>query len=102
MLEDGEIVPLADRLLKDTSQSVRRLMQIDSKRLGRMLSFGHALAQVAVADGRVDDEERNAIAHALETREVFNGPEVELVVELALAQEERSVIAGLVGRIKQA
>ncbi len=51
-----------------------------------LMSFGHALAQVAVADGRVDDEERNAIADALETREVFNGPEVELVVESALAQ----------------
>ena len=62
MLEDGEILPLADRLLKDTSQSVRRLMQIDSKRLGRMLSFGHALAQVAVADNVVTEEERSVIA----------------------------------------
>ncbi len=86
MLEEGRIVPAADRILKDTSNSLRTLMHLDSKRLGRMLSFGHALAQVALADGRVDGTEREAISEALAKREVFNGPEVELVVELALAQ----------------
>ena len=88
MLEEGEIVPPADRLLKDTSNSLRTLMHLDSKRLGRMLSFGHALAQVALADGRADGTERQAISEALAKREVFNGPEVELVVELALAQAQ--------------
>ncbi len=86
MLEEGRIVPAADRILKDTSNNLRTLMHLDSKRLGRMLSFGHALAQVALADGRVDGTEREAISEALAKREVFNGPEVELVVELALAQ----------------
>jgi len=52
------------------------------------LSFGRALAQVALADGRTEETERDVIKHALETREVFNGPEVELVVELALAQAQ--------------
>ena len=95
MLEDGQLVPPADRLLKDTTHSVRTLMHLDSKRLGRMLSFGHALAQVAVADGRVDDDERSAMSRALERREVFNGPEVELVVELALAQARAWQEAGI-------
>jgi len=65
---------------------LRTLMHLDGKRLGRMLSFGHALAQVALADGRTDATEREAISRALREREVFNGPEVALVVELALAQ----------------
>lgn len=88
MLEEGQIVPPADRILKDTSNSLRTLMHLDPKRLGRMLSFGHALAQVALADGRADGSEREAITRALSEREVFNGPEVELVVELALAQAQ--------------
>jgi putative ABC transport system ATP-binding protein len=88
MLEDGQIVPPADRLMKDTTNSLRTLLHLDPKRLGRMLSFGHALAQVALADGRADSMERKAISKALTEREVFIGPEVELVVELALAQAQ--------------
>ena len=86
MLEGGQLVPPVDQYLKQASESVRTLMQLDSKRLGRMLSFGHALAQVALADGRVDAVEREAIAQALTAKEVFSGPEVDLVVDLALAQ----------------
>ena len=87
-LEDGRIIPQADRLMQDTTNSLRTLMQIDPARLGRMLSFGHALAQVALADGTADHIERAAISKALSEREVFAGPEVELVVELALAQAQ--------------
>jgi putative ABC transport system ATP-binding protein len=86
MLEEGQLVPAADRLMKDTSSSVRTLMQVDSKRLGRMMSLGNALARVALADGRVDETERAAMVDALNARQKFTGPEVELVVELALAQ----------------
>jgi energy-coupling factor transporter ATP-binding protein EcfA2 len=95
MLEDGQIVPPTDRLLKDMGQNVRTLMHLDSKRLGRMLSFGHAFAQVALADGRIEASERGAMAQALAAREVFNGPEVELVVELALAQAQAWHDAGI-------
>jgi putative ABC transport system ATP-binding protein len=95
MLEDGQLVPPSDRLMKEMGQSVRTLMQMDSKRLGRMLSFGHALAQVALADGRLDDSERDSMAQALAAREVFNGPEVELIVELALAQARAWAEAGV-------
>jgi putative ABC transport system ATP-binding protein len=86
MLDQGEIVPPADSLLQEATSTVRTLMELDPKRFGRMLSFGHALAQVALADGSVDADERQAIYEAVSAREVFNGPEVELVVELALAQ----------------
>jgi putative ABC transport system ATP-binding protein len=86
MLEGGRLVPPVDQYLKQASESVRTLMHLDSRRLGRMLSFGHALAQVALADGRVDPVEREAIVQALTAKEVFSGPEVDLVVDLALAQ----------------
>ena len=93
MLEDGRVVPPKNRLLKNASSSMRTLMQLDSKRLGRMLGFGHALARVAMADGTLDESERQAMIHALESNEVFEGPEAELVVELALGQ----VVAGAMG-----
>ena len=59
---------------------------IDPARLGRLLSFGHALAQVALADGTVDALEREAMINALRGRRIFSGSELELVVDLALAQ----------------
>jgi putative ABC transport system ATP-binding protein len=88
MMEDGMLVPAADRIMKDTSASLRMLTQIDSKRLGRMMSFGHALARVALADGKADIREREAMAEALRARRMFSGAEVELVVDLALAQAQ--------------
>jgi putative ABC transport system ATP-binding protein len=88
MMEDGMLVPAADRLMKDTSSSIRTLMQVDPKRLGRMMSFGHALARVALADGKADDAERIAIAEALRARQIFSGAEIELVVDVALAQAQ--------------
>jgi putative ABC transport system ATP-binding protein len=88
MMEEGMLVPAADRIMKDTSQSLKTLTQLDPKRLGRMMSFGHALARVALADGRADDEERQAIADALRERQIFSGAEIELVVDLAIAQAQ--------------
>jgi putative ABC transport system ATP-binding protein len=88
MMEEGMLVPAADRIMKDTSASLRALTQVDPKRLGRMMSFGHALARVALADGKADEEERQAIADALRARQIFSGAEIELVVDLALAQAQ--------------
>lgn len=85
-MEDGRLVPQVEQLSRDAANSLRTLEQIDPVRLGRMLSFGHALARVALADGRVDPEEREAMVVALSGRQVFSGHEVDLVVDLALAQ----------------
>jgi len=85
-LEDGQLVPPAEAFMKDTSNSLQKLMQIDPGRLGRLMSFGHALAQVALADGVVDELERVAMLEALRTRKIFSGSELDLVVDLALAQ----------------
>jgi putative ABC transport system ATP-binding protein len=88
MMEDGVLVPAADRIMKDTSGSLRMLTQVDPKRLGRMMSFGHALARVAMADGKADLSEREAMVEALRARKTFSGAEIELVVDLALAQAQ--------------
>lgn len=88
MLEEGRTVPPADRLIKDTSNSMRTLMQIDSQRLGNMMSLGHALARVALADGRIDMAERDNMVATLASRRRFAGAEVELIVDLALAQAQ--------------
>jgi tellurite resistance protein len=74
--------------MKDTSSSLRMLAQVDPKRLGRMMSFGHALARVALADGKADLSERDAMVEALRARKTFSGAEIELVVDLALAQAQ--------------
>jgi putative ABC transport system ATP-binding protein len=89
-LEDGRLVPNAEAFMKDTSSSLQKLMQIDAGRLGRLMSFGHALAQVALADGTVDELERAAMVDALRARKIFSGSELELVVDLALAQARAS------------
>jgi ABC-type methionine transport system ATPase subunit len=86
MLEEGHLVPAADRIMKDASSSLHTLMGIDSRRLGRMMSFGHALARVALADGSADDAERAVIAERLQKGKIFSGAEIELIVNLALAQ----------------
>jgi tellurite resistance protein len=41
---------------------------------------------VALADGVVDELERVAMLEALRTRKIFSGSELDLVVDLALAQ----------------
>jgi tellurite resistance protein len=51
-----------------------------------MMSFGHALARVAIADGTVDALERAAMIDALQSRRIFSGSELDLVVDLALSQ----------------
>ncbi|MFU8817428.1 MAG: ABC transporter ATP-binding protein [Pseudomonadales bacterium] len=86
MMEEGRLVPAADRIMKDASASLRTLQDMDPIRLGKMMSFGHALARVALADGRADVNERGAMAAALRKGKVFSGAEIDLVIDLALSQ----------------
>jgi ABC-type sugar transport system ATPase subunit len=87
-LEDGQLVPPADQYMKDTSKSLQKLMEIEPARLGSMMSFANALAEVALADGRVDAGERSVMVETLRSRQIFSGAEVDLVVDLALAQAQ--------------
>jgi tellurite resistance protein len=74
--------------MKDTSKSLQKLMEIEPARLGSMMSFANALAEVALADGRVDAGERSVMVETLRSRQIFSGAEVDLVVDLALAQAQ--------------
>lgn len=87
-LEEGRLVPPADRLIRETSTSLRTLQQVDPERLGRMMNFAHGLARVALADGRLDERERQEMARILAGRQVFSGAEIDLVVDLALSQAQ--------------
>jgi len=88
MLDEGRLVPATDRIMKDVSSSLQTLLGLDPARLGRMMSFGHALAQVALADGSADRTEREVMASAIEKGKIFSGTEVELIVNLAIAQAQ--------------
>ena len=48
-----------------------------------MMSFGLAMARVALADGTADARELDAIKSALKSRQVFSGVEIDLIIELA-------------------
>ena len=86
ILEEGSLVPAADEIMKDTASSLKKLAEIDPVRLGRMMSFGLAMARVALADGSTDAREIEAIEAALKSRKTFSGVEIDLIVKLAIAQ----------------
>lgn len=85
-LEDGKVVPTADVLIKDAGKALSKLMAAEPARLQRLLGFANALARVALADGNVAKEEREAIRGALLAKQLIDPAELDLVVELALAQ----------------
>jgi putative ABC transport system ATP-binding protein len=87
-LEDGRLVPPADQFMKDTSNSLKKLMEIDPGRLGRLMSFAQPLARVALADGTLDSKERESIVELLRQRQIFSGAELDLVVDMAIAQAQ--------------
>ena len=87
-MDEGNLVPTADHFFRDTSSSLQQLMNIDPLRLGRLLSFGHILAEVALADGSIDDSERVAMREALQGQKLFSGAELDFIIDLALAQAD--------------
>ncbi|NIP14608.1 MAG: ATP-binding cassette domain-containing protein [Pseudomonadales bacterium] len=87
-LEDGRLVPPADQFMNDTSNSLKKLMEIDPERLGRLMSLAQPLARVALADGTLDRKERESIVELLRQRQIFSGAELELVVDMAIAQAQ--------------
>ncbi|MEM6485960.1 MAG: ATP-binding cassette domain-containing protein [Pseudomonadota bacterium] len=87
-LEDGKVVPTADVMIEDAGKVLGKLMSSEPARLRRLLGYAHGLAQVAVADGKVVAEERAVIRQSLLDRGVLQPREVDLVMELALAQAD--------------
>jgi putative ABC transport system ATP-binding protein len=88
MMDEGRLIPPADRLVVEITANMRSLRVVGPERIGRLLSLGHALARVALADGRLDDSERGAMVAALQARQLLPTADIELVVDLALAQAQ--------------
>lgn len=85
-LEDGRFVPAAEVLVKTAGIALQKLMRCEPARLHKLLRYAQALSKVAAADGAVAAEEREVIRQALLTQQLMSDSEVDMVVELALAQ----------------
>jgi putative ABC transport system ATP-binding protein len=84
-LEDGRIARPTDGLLGETAMAVRTIRHLGSGHLGRLLAFGNALAQVALADNELADEELELIRERLGGSGLLSATELEFVLELVLA-----------------
>jgi putative ABC transport system ATP-binding protein len=85
-LEDGVMQSLSSAIADNASQLLNLLEKHDPDRSHFISTFSHALARVAFADKVVADEERHAMRQALLTTSGLSEAEVDLVVELAMAQ----------------
>lgn len=89
-LEDGVMQSLSSAIAENASQLLHLLEKHDPDRSHFISTFSHALARVAFADKVVADEERNAMRQALLGASGLSAAEVDLVVELAMAQVRMS------------
>jgi putative ABC transport system ATP-binding protein len=85
-LEDGQMQSLSGAIAENTSQLLTLLERHDPERSHFISAFSHALARVAYADQVIDDEERKVMREVLRDASGLSEPEVDLVVELAMAQ----------------
>lgn len=85
-LEDGRIQSLSGAIAENASQLLTLLGKHDPSRSLFISTFSHALARVAFSDRHVSGEERHAMRDALLASSGLSAAEVDLVVELAMAQ----------------
>lgn len=89
-LEDGVMQTLSSAIAENASQLLNLLEKHDPDRSHFISTFSNALARVAFADKVVAEEERQAMRDALLEASGLSGAEVDLVVELAMAQVRMS------------
>lgn len=85
-LEDGHMQSLSGAIAENTSQLLTLLERHDPERSHFISAFSHALARVAYVDQVINDEERKVMREVLRDASGLSEPEVDLVVELAMAQ----------------
>jgi putative ABC transport system ATP-binding protein len=85
-LEDGHMQSLSGAIAENASQLLTLLEKHDPDRSHFISTFSHALARVAFADEVIADEEREVMRSVLRDASGLSEPEVDLVVELAMAQ----------------
>lgn len=92
-LEDGQMQSLSGAIAENTTQLLTLLERHDPDRSHFISAFSNALARVAYADEVIDDEERKVMRNVLREASGLSEPEVDLVVELAMAQIRMSADA---------
>jgi putative ABC transport system ATP-binding protein len=85
-LEDGKMQSLSGAIAENASQLLTLLEKHDPDRSHFISTFSHALARVAFADQVIAEEERQVMRTVLRDASGLSEPEVDLVVELAMAQ----------------
>lgn len=85
-LEDGRIQSLSGAIAENASQLLTLLERHDPERSHFISAFSHALARVAYADKSINDAERKVMRDVLREASGLSQTEVDLVVELAMAQ----------------
>ena len=85
-LEDGRIKPLSGTIAENASQLLTMLERHDPRTSHFISAFSSALARVAFADQEVSDEERRVMRRILSEVSGLSATEVDLAVELAMAQ----------------
>jgi putative ABC transport system ATP-binding protein len=95
-LEDGRMQPLSVAIAENASQLLTLLERHDPDRSHFISIFSHALVRVAFADKVLAEEERQIMRETLVSTSGLSEPEVDLVVELAMAQVGMSHGEGVV------
>ena len=93
-LEDGQIQSISSAVASSTSQMLKLLNRHDPAAAQYMSAFSQALTRVAMADGSMDDQEREAIKQILVEHSDLQQAEVDLVLELALSQSRFRRVPG--------
>lgn len=89
-LEDGHMQSLSGTIAENTSQLLTMLERHDPERSHFISAFSHALARVAYVDQVINEDERKVMREVLRDASGLSEPEVDLVVELAMAQVRMS------------
>jgi putative ABC transport system ATP-binding protein len=85
-LEDGRIKPLSGTIAENASQLLTMLERHDPRTSHFISAFSGALARVAFADSEITDDERQVMRSVLSEVSGLSSTEVDLAVELAMAQ----------------
>jgi putative ABC transport system ATP-binding protein len=85
-LEDGKIKSLSGTIAEGASQLLTMLERHDPRTSHFISAFSGALARVAFADNEITDDERQVMREVLTEVSGLSSTEVDLAVELAMAQ----------------
>lgn len=85
-LEDGRMQSLSGAIAENASQLLTMLGKHDPEQSHFISTFSHALARVALADNVLAEQERQVMREAMLSTSGLSQAEVDLAVELAMAQ----------------